>query len=131
MALLLLALGCGKGGPNQSAISGEVKLDGRPLEQGSIVFTPVDGTKGIVTGGRIENGRYRLTGKAGPTIGRNRVEIHAVRKTGRPATKTGNPLEQGDDEYEEAVAPRFNAESTLKFEVKPGENTADFTVESK
>jgi hypothetical protein len=35
------------------------------------------------------------------------------------------------EEMIEAVAPRFNSESTLKFEVKPGENTADFTVSSK
>ncbi len=31
----------------------------------------------------------------------------------------------------EAVAPRFNDDSTLKYEVKPGDNTADFEVTSK
>jgi hypothetical protein len=31
----------------------------------------------------------------------------------------------------DTVAPRLNTESTLKFEVKPGDNTADFEVASK
>jgi hypothetical protein len=34
------------------------------------------------------------------------------------------------EETIEAVAPRYNTESTLKYEVKPGENTADFEVSS-
>ena len=34
------------------------------------------------------------------------------------------------EEQVEAVPPRFNSASTLKFEVKPGDNTADFEVSS-
>jgi hypothetical protein len=31
----------------------------------------------------------------------------------------------------EAIPPRFNSASTLKTEIKSGQNQADFTVESK
>jgi hypothetical protein len=34
-------------------------------------------------------------------------------------------------EQAEAVAPRFNSQSTLKVEIKPGDNTADFNVSSQ
>lgn len=130
-ALLLSLSGCGTNATNQGDISGEVKLDGRPLTEGSITFTPTEATKGIVRGGRIENGCYRLMGKAGPTIGWNRVEIHAVRKTGKPAPQTNNPLEIGGEDVEEAVAPQYNTESTLTVEIRAGSNTSDFVVSSK
>jgi hypothetical protein len=35
------------------------------------------------------------------------------------------------EEQEEAVAPRFNENSTLEVEVKSGDNTADFSVFSE
>ena len=128
---LVVASGCGKNGTNRGAISGEVKLDGRPLEQGSILFTPIEGTKGTVAGGEIANGRYQLSGKAGPTIGWNRIEIRGTRKTGKmvpmPFPARGKMVE----EQVEAIPPRFNSGSTLKVEVRPGDNTADFDVTSK
>jgi hypothetical protein len=131
MMMVLLASGCGKGGAHQGAISGEVKLDGRLLERGSITFTPTEGGKGKVAGGPIDKGQYRLAGNRGPTVGWNSVEIRASRKSAKPMPQTDNPLLQGGENTEEAVAPRFNSASTLKSEVKPGENMADFEVSSK
>jgi hypothetical protein len=131
--LLLLALlaGCGKNDGNHNAIQGDVKLDGKPLEQGSILFTPTEGTKGVVTGGEINNGHYQLAGKNGAAAGWNRIEIRAVRKTGKMVQKPLAPQGEMVEEYGEAVAPKFNSSSTLKVEVKPGENKADFEVTSK
>ena len=87
--------------------------------------------KGTVAGGEIVKGRYQLSGKAGPAVGWNRVEIRAMRKTGKmvpmPFPARGKMVE----EQVEAIPPRFNSASTLKVEVKPGDNTADFAVESK
>jgi hypothetical protein len=59
------------------------------------------------------------------------VEIRALKKTGKMVQK---PFARQGDMMEEigaAVAPRYNSDSTLKFEIKPGDNTADFAVESK
>lgn len=131
LVLLFLAMGCGKGAANRSTISGEVTLDGMPLEQGSIMFTPIEDTKGVVAGGQIQNGRYRFDEATGPAIGTNRVEIQAMRKNGamvpRPMGAPGEMIEGSD----QAVAAKFNSESTLKIEVKPGENTANFDATSK
>jgi len=44
--IVLAFIGCNKPDANRSVVTGEVKLDGKPLERGSILFTPIDGTKG-------------------------------------------------------------------------------------
>ena len=130
-SILLAAVGCGKGTSNRSAVRGEVRLDGRLLERGSILFTPIDGTKGTVAGGQIEGGQYRLSNDKGPAVGRNRVDIHAVRKTGKMVPKPLGPQGQTVEESVEAIPPRFNSASTLQVNIKPGDNTANFAVESK
>jgi hypothetical protein len=129
-AALLLLAGCGGGDVNRGEISGAVKLDGKPLEQGSILFKPTDGASGSATGGTIENGRYQCSGATGPAIGWNRVEIRAMRKTGKKIPKPFAPQGQTIDEQIEAIPPKFNSQSSLKVEVKRGENTADFEVSS-
>ena len=126
----LVAGGCGKAG-NHASISGDVKLDGKPLDKGSILFAPLPGTAGVVTGGNIVDGHYELGGAKGPAIGWNRVEIQAVRKTGKMVQNPLGPKGQMVEMEAGAVAPRFNGSSTLKFEVKPGDNKADFDVQSK
>jgi hypothetical protein len=128
---LAVASGCDRGDASRGAVSGRVTLDGQPIAQGSILFTPLDGTQGAAVGGEIKDGLYRLAGAAGPAIGKNRVEVHAVRKTGKLIPKglggTGKMIEQ----QVEGVSARFNIDSKLQVEITPGENTADFEVTSK
>jgi hypothetical protein len=69
--------GCGSPPANRADVEGTVTLGGMPLDQGSIMFVPAEGTRGLVAGGPIDGGRYRLTGKAGVAIGRDVVEISA------------------------------------------------------
>jgi hypothetical protein len=132
LVLLLLVFGCGKRPLERSEIGGQVTLDGKLLKEGSILFTPMAGTKGTVAGGRIENGRYRLSAANGPAIGWNSVTINAARKTGKKlpqslGSQNGKPV----DAVVEAVAPRFNSDTILKVNIEPGTNTADFAVESQ
>ena len=129
--ILLLGAGCGKSRQNRASIQGEVTLDGKPLEQGSILFTPLEGTKGTVAGGRIEGGRYRFSGDKGPAVGQNRVEICAWRKSGKMVQKPLAPRGEMIEGSVEAISPRFNSASVLKVEIEPGENTANFEVASK
>jgi len=134
MAVLLACAGCGKGGLDRHPIGGSVTLDGKALESGGILFSPIKQTKGPVTGGSIKDGRYEIPRDSGPVAGWYRVEIHATRKTGKmvpaPFLRKGEENKMVE-EQEEAVAPQFNFQSTLEVEVKPGENTADFKVTSR
>jgi hypothetical protein len=129
MMFLLLA-GCGGGGGKRGAIHGKVTLDGKPLTNGSILFTPIKGSRGTTAGGPIENGQYELPASVGPAIGWNRIEIRASRKTGNRVPKPFSPPGQMVEEVAEAVSPKFNSESTLEVEIKSGDNTADFQVTS-
>jgi hypothetical protein len=131
LALLSTALGCGKGTSNHGDVSGEVTLDGQPLAIGAIIFTPIEGAKGTVTGGDIKNGRYELTGPAGPAIGWNRVQIRGMKKTGKMVQKPYSPKGEMTEEMVSIVPLQYNSDSKLKFEIKPGKNTANFPIQSK
>src|ERR1700682_3226930 len=80
---LLVAGGCSRG--DHTVIHGTVTLDGRPLESGGILFTPIDRTQGTATGSDVKQGHYQSSPGKPPAIGRNRVEITAQRPTGRMA----------------------------------------------
>ena len=131
LSVLLAMPGCEAKNANRGDVAGEVKLDGKPIEQGSILFSPIEGTQGVATGGKIENGRFRLSDTNGPTIGWNRVEIRVSRKTGRMIPKGLGGTGKMVEEQIEAVSPSYNSASTLRVEVKPGENTTNFDVSAK
>lgn len=134
VAVVLPVCGCGKSGIRGNAIRGSVQLDGKPLECGSIRFTPIQGTKARITGGPIKGGRYELSNDVGPVAGGYKVEIRATRKTGKkvPAPFARPGTKEMVDELEEAVAPEFNFASKLTVEVKASDdNVADFQVASK
>lgn len=122
-----ILLGCG--GSDRGAVEGTVTLDGKPIETGAVTFRPSGDTKGATAGTEIKNGRYSISAAAGPMVGTNRVEISAWKSTGRmvPAA-LGDPNAGMKPEVVEAVAPRFNVESELTVEIRPGKNTYDFEV---
>jgi hypothetical protein len=131
LSVFLIAVGCDSHATDRGVVRGEVTLDGQLLEQGSIVFTPIDGTKGIVAGGNIKNGQYQLSEDKGPAVGRNHVAIRAVRKSGKMIQKPMSPQGKMIEEVVEAIPPRFNSATTLKVEIKPEANTLNFEVQSK
>jgi hypothetical protein len=135
ISLLLLvaatAPGCSRTSANQGNVCGRVMLDGKPVEQGTIAFMPIEDTKGAATGGSIENGRYEIVGLHGPAVGWNRVEVHARCKTGRMIPYGFGGSGKTIEEETEGIAVQFNSDSTLKAEIKHGDNTCDFDVASK
>jgi hypothetical protein len=108
--LLLGALvGCGKGGAELAPVSGRVTLDGRPLENARVAFQP-DDAKRPSYGDTDSEGRYRLAyrrGEEGALVGN-----HTVLITVSPEIVRNPPH----------IPSRYNRESTLREEVKSGEN---------
>lgn len=78
-AILLAAssitnIGCAPTGPERVAIRGTVTLDGQPVENAAIVFTPTgEGVAAIAT---ISAGQFSLDSTSGPTIGTFDVRIN-------------------------------------------------------
>jgi hypothetical protein len=69
----VLAAACASGCGSSSTVSGEVRYDGQPVQDGMITFLPADG-KGPSVGGPITHGRYTVAGSprsgTGPTAPR-------------------------------------------------------------
>jgi hypothetical protein len=66
--------GAGCGGPAKRAVSGDVTLEGKPLDEAVIMFVPLDIQAGK-TGAAIKQGRYEVPREVGLLPGRYRVEI--------------------------------------------------------
>lgn len=128
---ILCAAGCGtSSGPIRGAVSGEVTLDGAPIDDGVITFIPTGATQGAPAGTSIAAGRYSLDAGQGPTVGTHRVEIVANRKTGKKLPAIA-PATGEVEEVEQYLPARYNTQSELKAEIKVGTNTAPFPLTSK
>jgi hypothetical protein len=67
LLLLLLLSGCRNNNPQgRVPVRGEVTFDGKPLEQGEILFSSIVGTTPTVTtGSSIKNGKFSLSAEHG------------------------------------------------------------------
>jgi len=68
------AAGCAPRGPQRVAVSGSVTLDGLPVHNATIIFTPQG--PGLAAAAMIENGKYGLSDLDGPTPGEHQVRIN-------------------------------------------------------
>ncbi|MEZ6132347.1 MAG: hypothetical protein R3C59_27100 [Planctomycetaceae bacterium] len=78
--LTLTGVGCGEvpEGPLRAAVSGTVSLNGTPLEEGTVVFVPIDGTSGPRVTVSVVDGRFEADPEHGPGVGQHRVEIQST-----------------------------------------------------
>jgi hypothetical protein len=118
--------GCG-GGSREVPISGDVTLDGVPLPEGSIHFSPADGsttTQAVL----IKDGKFQ-TRLQGTTY---RVEISAARlaKKGPRKVVSAGPGED-DLPLEALIPPRYNLRSELKLTVKEARSDVRYDLKSK
>ena len=126
VASLSLSVGCGGGGasdqPDLGNVSGVVTMDGQPLANVTISFSPSQGRPSI--GKTDAAGKYEL-GYLGDTkgavIGAHTVSISTPQEAPTPPGTT----------YKDPVPAKYNAKTTLKEEVKAGDNTINFDLVSK
>jgi hypothetical protein len=125
--LLGLAAGCDDG-PPVGDLTGEVTLDGAPLAEGVVRFTPVDGSTPTASA-LIADGKFAER----VPVGVHRVEISAPKLP--KGVRTSKELKRGTiDEgsaMEELVPERYNTRSELKTEVKRGPNTVRYELKSR
>jgi len=122
-ALAAGVVGCGPSGPRKYAVSGTVKFDGQPLEDGHIIFTPEDPSLGPEAGDIVQ-GEYRLEAHGGM----QKVKVSASKAV--PGTEgqgfRGLPL------IEEYIPAKYNSATTLSAEVTPsGDNRFDFELDAE
>jgi len=130
LVLLWALVGCGGGGsdnPDLGSVTGTVTLDGKPLPNATVEFTPTGGEGGrpavAVTD---DDGEYELEytpGNYGATPGSYQVVITTATTT--------TDAEGNDVDVPEKLPAKYNANTELKAEVKAGSNKFDFALDSK
>jgi hypothetical protein len=106
-----------------------VSYEGELVEQGGIAFLPTAENPGKTfrATGTIQNGHYDLDSTRGPAPGSYRVEIFWHKKTGR---KTPGENGRPKDETVQIIPGKYNVNSELTADVKPGRNTINFDLKN-
>jgi hypothetical protein len=124
---MLVVCGCGDKIKRQE-ITGEVKFQGQPVEDGIINFEPVDG-QGTGDGAQIVNGRYSIPLDKGLSPGKYRVSIYAGNGASGQGDASPDAPKRGPIAAKERIPPEFNENSTLIREVtRNGPNSFDFDI---
>ena len=108
--------GCSRS--DQVQVTGRITWEGNPVEVGEIIFHPVD-TSITPAAGRIRGGEFSFLTKPG----KKRVDIQAVRKTGKRDAKEGFEI------TELFIPTRYNTQTELEADVSPdGDNHFEFAL---
>lgn len=128
--------GCGDGPEDnlpRRAVYGTVSLDGKPLDQGVISFTPeAQGTNPVTGGGVISSGSFSIPQDRGLTPGTYKVAISA--DTSVPPVAAGQAPGATPKVKAKVTSPipaKYNTQSTLEAEVKDGSTSLKFDLFSK
>jgi hypothetical protein len=120
---VIAAAGCGDSGDglDRQAIWGTVTLDGKPLESGQIQFQPPPNTaQPVPASGTISAGKYSIPRAEGPVPGTYQVAIFS----GPGEAVAEETPGKAPAARKEAIPTKYNAETKLKAEVKPGGDNA-------
>jgi hypothetical protein len=118
----LVAVGCGRGGPERSVVTGKVTYRGEPVENGEIWFLPVKDANLPSWSAKIIKGEYAAFGRGGVPVGTHRVEIRAWRIHGQVDMDlvSGPAKGQAEPTREQYIPPKYNEQSTLEITVASG-----------
>lgn len=128
LAVLLAAVaGCGGGGPELAPVSGTVTLDGRPVEDAAVMFSPIDGGP-VASGTTDSQGEFRLTclNRPGAVVGKHRVAVSKQKVTG--IDEDGN-LEPGGIQTEWLVPERYAKPDTSGLTATVGGEELEHTFD--
>ncbi len=116
---LVPLVGCAKSDrPPLGGVHGTVTLDGQPLAGAIVTFEPLEAGRGSIAMTDAQ-GRYELIyirNDKGAKVGAHRVQITTSN------ANAGKP---------ELVPPKYNVQTTLSADVKPGDNEINFALTSK
>ena len=124
LATLLLVSACSTG-PQVATVTGEVTLDGQPIKDGRISFTPVDG-QGQTGGAEIKDGKFT----AEVPLANMKVQINGNKVVGK-FKAYDTPESPVMDQIVELVPPKYNVNSELTLDVKKGLPPQKYDLKSK
>lgn len=120
LAAFAFLAGCDSG-PEMGQVSGKVTINGEPAPSLEVSFDPKDPSLGTTAIGYTQDdGTYTLHypgNQTGAPVGEYNVSIA--------------PAETDSETPPPSVPAKYNTETELSFTVEPGENTANFELESE
>jgi hypothetical protein len=124
-----MLIGCGQDS-KLGRVHGTVRLDGKPLTNGTVRFVPSAGraaTGTIQSDGTYTLGTYKTSD--GALVGTHKASIVAS----EAGSDSRPPYEAPKQKSKSLIPERYMAAGTSKltFDVKPGDNTADFDLTSR
>jgi len=137
MSLAIACIGCGGGSKyDMASVSGTVTLDGKPLGNATVLFSPVASGGSDAgpssTGVTDATGRYTLKsgeGVEGAVVGKHQVRITTVTDTGE-ASGTDDDIYSEEGNTEKLPA-RYNSQTSLSIDVPAaGTEAANFDTTS-
>ena len=115
--VLALAAGCGPVNPlGRKAASGKVTLNGEPLKNGSIEFSPL-AADGILSGAMIIDGAYAIATQKGLPPGKYTVRIFSVQSRGKKPDPKTPPSLKFPTPGVDLIPPEYNTKSEHTAEV--------------
>jgi hypothetical protein len=125
LVLLLGLTGCGD--DSKAEVSGTVKVDGEPVADGAILFTPVNG-KGQPAGGLIQDGTYSV--KAPVAAMKVAIIKNKLVKSRKLYNTPNSPVVKQNAQVLPAKYSD-NEKTELRYDVKPGVNHKDWELQTK
>ena len=125
LALNVLLIGCG-GGLDVVPVHGTVNLNGKPIPDGEIRFVPIEDTKGPASVGNIVAGEYKIDARGGVPVGKHRIEIRVIGRTG---AGSGAGVMSAEGAVGNVGPPIYDSpKSPLTCEVSPDEDEYNFDI---
>ena len=122
LALAVIVCGCA----DEDVVTGTVRVDGELAKAGGITLIPVDGQSGTA-GAEIHDGHF--TARDVP-VGNYQVQINVSKIVGYQKLYD-DPNSPEHPLLAEALPAKFNEESELRLQVKPGKTVVDYDLSSK
>ncbi|MCA9038335.1 MAG: hypothetical protein KDA91_24590 [Planctomycetaceae bacterium] len=108
-------------GPVRAAVAGTVTVDGAPLEEGTVVFVPTEGTSGPRVTVSVVDGRFEAAPEHGPVVGQHRVEIQSTCGPAFDDEQMVDSLAKNPHRLNVVVVPPiYNTISQLKASITEG-----------
>jgi hypothetical protein len=125
-AAMLTMSGCGPKS-DRLAVSGNVNLNGAPLDNGTIRFTSIGSEKLMTSGALIQGGAFYVPQEKGLRAGSYQVEINSPDSAAPPILDRPSGMLMAPDR----IPAAYNTESKQTIEVSiDGDNEFDFDIQS-
>lgn len=123
LAVSFLAAGCSPS--NKAVVTGTVTVNGEPANVGAVSFFAVDG-RAPTAGSPIVDGRY----SAQVTPGLCSVQVRVSKVVGEKKLYD-TPDSAVRQVWAEVLPPKFNDNTELRLEVKPGKNEQNYDLNTE